>query len=148
MSYCLKILAWYNFTFTLSILFVSFKYYIFRKNSSKQKMKIIAIAPLILRFVFFSFNCLATKSCPTLCDPMDGSLPGSSAHGIFQAGILEWIVISFFRASSWPRDWTNISYVTCIGRWVLYHWATQGFSYPWSTKVWKYQKENSRNKQF
>ena len=34
-------------------------------------MKIIAIAPLILRFVFFSFNCLVTKSCPTLCDPMD-----------------------------------------------------------------------------
>ena len=35
------------------------------------------------------------QSCPTLCDPMDCSLPVSSVHGIFQAGILEWIAISF-----------------------------------------------------
>ena len=34
-------------------------------------------------------------SCPTLCDPMDCSLPGFSIHGIFQARILEWIAISF-----------------------------------------------------
>ena len=33
--------------------------------------------------------------CPTLCDPMDCSLPGSSIHGIFQARILEWVAISF-----------------------------------------------------
>ena len=35
--------------------------------------------------------------CPTLCDPMDCSLPGSSVHGIFQAIVLEWIAISFSR---------------------------------------------------
>ena len=35
------------------------------------------------------------KMCPTLCDPTDCSLPGSSIHGIFQARILEWVVISF-----------------------------------------------------
>ena len=35
------------------------------------------------------------KLCPTLCDPMDCSLPGSSIHGIFQAQILEWVAISF-----------------------------------------------------
>ena len=34
-------------------------------------------------------------SCPTLCDPMDCSLPGSSAHGIFQARVLEWVAIAF-----------------------------------------------------
>ena len=34
-------------------------------------------------------------SCPTLLDPMDCSLPGSSAHGIFQARVLEWVAISF-----------------------------------------------------
>ena len=33
--------------------------------------------------------------CPTLCDPMDCSLPGSSAHGIFQARVLEWVAIAF-----------------------------------------------------
>ena len=44
------------------------------------------------------------QSCPTLCDPMDCSLPGSSVHGIFQATVLEWIAISFSRGSSQPRD--------------------------------------------
>ena len=38
------------------------------------------------------------QSCPTLCDPIDSSLPGSSAHGILQARILEWVVISFSNA--------------------------------------------------
>ena len=40
------------------------------------------------------------QSCPTLCDPVDCSLPGSSVHGIFQARVLEWIVISFSRGFS------------------------------------------------
>ena len=43
-------------------------------------------------------------SCPTLCDPMDYSLPGSSIHGIFQARLLEWVAISFSRGSSHPGD--------------------------------------------
>ena len=41
--------------------------------------------------------CLVTKSCPTLCDPMDCGPPGSSVHGILQARILEWVAISFSR---------------------------------------------------
>ena len=49
------------------------------------------------------------QSCPTLFDPMDCSLPGSSVHGIFQAIVLEWIAISFSRGSSWPRDRTWVS---------------------------------------
>ena len=40
-----------------------------------------------------------TQLCPTLCDPMDGSLPGSSIHGILQARVLEWVAISFSRGS-------------------------------------------------
>ena len=40
---------------------------------------------------------------------MDCSLPGSSAHGILYEKILEWITIPFFRASSWPRDQTQVS---------------------------------------
>ena len=51
-----------------------------------------------------------------LCDPMDFSPLGSSAHGIFQAGILEWVAISFLRGSSQPRDWTHVS---CIVRQIL-----------------------------
>ena len=38
--------------------------------------------------------------CPTLCDPMDYSLPGSSVHGILQARTLEWVAILFSRGSS------------------------------------------------
>ena len=49
------------------------------------------------------------QSCPTLCDRMDCSLPGSSVHGIFQARVLEWVAISFSRESSQPRDWTRVS---------------------------------------
>ena len=40
------------------------------------------------------------QSGPTLCDPMDCSLPGFSVHGIFQARVLEWVAISFSRGSS------------------------------------------------
>ena len=43
------------------------------------------------------------QSCLTLCDPVDCSLPGSSFHGILQAGILEWVAIYFSRGSSQPR---------------------------------------------
>ena len=53
-----------------------------------------------------------SQSCPTLCDPMDCSPPGSSVHGIFQARILEWVAISFSRGSSRPRDWTWVSHIT------------------------------------
>ena len=49
------------------------------------------------------------QSCPILCDPMDCNLPGSSIHGIFQARVLEWVAISFFRGSSPPRDQTLAS---------------------------------------
>ena len=52
---------------------------------------------------------LVAQSCLTLCDPMDCSLLGSSLHGIIQAGILEWVAISFSRGSSWLRDQTQVS---------------------------------------
>ena len=51
------------------------------------------------------------QSHPTLCDPMDCSLLGSSVHAIFQAVVLEWIATSFSRGSSWPRDWTWVSHI-------------------------------------
>ena len=48
---------------------------------------------------------LVTQSCPTLCDPMDCGLPGSSVHGIFQARILEWAAISSFPIT--PFSWVH-----------------------------------------
>ena len=57
---------------------------------------------------------LVAQSCPTLCDPLDCSPPGSSVHGILQARILEWVVISFSRGSFQPRDQTWVSHI--VGR--------------------------------
>ena len=56
-----------------------------------------------------------------LCDPVDCIPPSSSAHGILQARILEWVATSFSRGSFRPRDPIHIF---CIGRWILYHGAT------------------------
>ena len=50
-----------------------------------------------------------TQSCPTLCNSMDCSLPGSSIRGIFQARVLEWVAISVSRESFPPRDRTRVS---------------------------------------
>ena len=58
--------------------------------------------------------------CPSLCNPMDCSPPGSSVHGIFPARILEWVTISSSRGFSWPRHQTHISYVSCMSRQILY----------------------------
>ena len=91
--------------------------------------------------------CLVAQSCPTLCEPMDYSLPGSSVHGIFQVRsgfsfplpgnlpdpgmeslkrILEWMAIAFSRESLQPRDWTHVSNIFCIaGRFFFYHWNHQ-----------------------
>ena len=60
--------------------------------------------------------------CPTLCDPMDCSPPGSSVHGISQAKILEWVAIPFSRGSSWPSDQTQVS---CIESRFFTTWATR-----------------------
>ena len=73
-------------------------------------------------------TCVCVQSCPTLWDPHElCSLPGSSAHGISWARILEWVAISYSRGSSWSRDWTCVS---CIGRWVLYHCASWEANFP------------------
>ena len=52
-----------------------------------------------------------TQSCPTLCDPMDCSSPGSSVHAVLQARILEWVAVPFSRGSSQPRDENQVSHI-------------------------------------
>ena len=69
-----------------------------------------------LHYAFMSDHIIIVNSevaqlCPTLCDPMDCSLPGSSVHGIFQAIVLEWIATSFSRGSSRHRDRTRIFHI-------------------------------------
>ena len=59
---------------------------------------------------------VCAQSCLILCDPMDYSLPGFSAHGISQARILERVAISYSRGSSRPRDQTCVSRGSCFAR--------------------------------
>ena len=54
------------------------------------------------------------QSCPTLCDPIDGSPPGSSIPGILQARTLEWIAISFSNASKWKVKVKSLSRVRLL----------------------------------
>ena len=86
------------------------------------------IHSLYLEFFQHLYNCMYSslcanllQSCLTLWDPMNFSLPGSSVHGILQARILKWAGMPFSRGSSQPRNQTCVSYVSCIGRQVLYH---------------------------
>ena len=66
--------------------------------------------------------CLVIKLCPILCGP-HGLYPTRLLCGILQSRKLEWISTSFSRESSWPRDWTHASCISCTGRQILYHWA-------------------------
>ena len=72
------------------------------------------------------------QSCPTLCDPMECSLPGFSVHGISWAKILGWIAIPSSGGSSQPRDWTYIFLISpSLGGWFFTTsatWEAQLFS--------------------
>ena len=65
---------------------------------------------------------LVTELWPTLCDPMDCNLLGSSVHGILQARILEWSALSSSRVSPLLRGWTRVSHI--VGRFFTI-WATR-----------------------
>ena len=62
------------------------------------------------------------QSYPTLCHHKDRRLSGSSVYGILQARILEWVSMPYSRGSFQPKDQTCVSSVSCVGRWILYHW--------------------------
>ena len=61
--------------------------------------------------------CLVTQSCPTLYNPIDCSLSGSSVHrDSLQARMRKWVAMPSSRGSSQLRNQTCISYASCIGR--------------------------------
>ena len=69
----------------------------FSKSSLNISKFLFLLEPGLENFQYY-FAAAAAKSnqlCPTLCDPIDGSLPGSTVHGIFQARLLEWVAIAF-----------------------------------------------------
>ena len=90
LSYCL---GFFNFSLNYSLyyfFFIIIKYpgiYLTRSYETS-----------INKTIMLKGHSEVAQSCPTLCDPMDCSLPGSSIHGILQARILEWIAISFSKA--------------------------------------------------
>ena len=59
--------------------------------------KVCLVKAMVFPVVMYGCESEVVQSCPTLCDPMECGLPGSSIHGIFQARILEWVAISYFR---------------------------------------------------
>ena len=71
---------------------------------------------LSLEASLFPSECSVAQSCMTLCNPMDCSLPGSSILRILQARIPECVAMPSSRGSSQPRDQTQVSCVSCIGR--------------------------------
>ena len=84
-----------------------------RRIKNKKSQKIGLTLELMCKeysLLYMEVKVLVAQSCPTLCNPMDCTLPGSSVHGISQASLLEWVAISFSRGSSQPRDWTRVSY--------------------------------------
>ena len=75
----------------------------------------------MVRYIITSVvKVLVAWPCPTLCNPMDCSPPGSSVHGIIHARILEWLAIPLSRESSWFRDRTQVS---CIAGRFFTVWA-------------------------
>ena len=74
---------------------------------------------LLINYVYMCAKSL--QLCPTLCDPMDCSPPGSSVHGILQARLLQWVALPSSRGSSQPKDQTHVFYIFCIGKCVLSH---------------------------
>ena len=84
---------------------------------------------------------LVSQSCLTLCNPMDCSPPGSSVHRILQLRIVEWVTMPSSRGSSWPRDQSHLSYVSCIVMWVLYHYCHLGspYHFPSASNFQRYQ---------
>ena len=91
------------------------------KNLHGLSLEVSQDFSIIFHLEQCSVAMLAAQLCLTLCDPTKCSLPGSCVHGILQARILEWIAIPFSRASSWPRDWTQVSCI--VGRFFTI-WAT------------------------
>ena len=77
----------------------------------------------------------------SLCDPTDCSPRGSSVRGISQARIVKWAAVSYSRGSSWPKDQTPISCVSCIGRQILYDCA------PWEAQVSRQNYNSQRHRQ-
>ena len=98
------------------------------------------------------FVCCVALNCfscvrPTLCNPMDYRLPGSSVHGILQERILEWVPMPSSRGSSPPRDWTHFLSVS-FGRWVpFYQHHLMACRIGWLRSLWFLSRGESQRQE-
>ena len=100
----------------------SFIFKVSKNKSYFQHLIFLQPSSILLELQSVCVSHSVTQSCPTLRDPMDCSLPGSSVHGILQARTLEWVAISFSRGSFQSRD---PSWVSCIAGSLFYHLSHQ-----------------------
>ena len=100
-----------------------------------MKMLSLVIAEILIAQAYTRYmRAKSLQSCPTLCNPMDCSPPGSCIHGILQVRILEWVAIPFSRGSPQSRDRT---WVSCIEGRLFTVWATRQAFYQVHAKRWK-----------
>ena len=86
---------------------------------------------ILIKRLFAADDAKSLQSCPTLCDPIDGSPPGSPVPGILQARTLEWVVIYFSNAWKWKVKVKSLSRVRLLATpWTAAHQAppSMGFS--------------------
>ena len=88
-------------------------------------------------FLIICTGAKSLQSCPTLCDPIDGSPPGSAVPGILQARTLVWVAISFSNAGKWKVKVKSLSHVWLLATpWTAAHQAPLSMDFPGkSTRV-------------
>ena len=98
-----------------------------KEESEKASLKLNVQNTKIMTVPLF-MHAQSLQSCPTLCDPMDCSMPGFSDYGDSPGKILEWVAMPASKGSFWPEDGPGqsisifyIFYVSFIGRQVPYH---------------------------
>ena len=126
---------WCCLTISSSAALFSFCFHSFTASGSFLRRQLRYISTLFLLMVFptqlYSAAAKALQSCPTLCDPIDGSPPGSPIPGILQARTLEWVAISFSTAWKWKVKVKLLSRVwLLVTPWTAAHQAppSPGFS--------------------
>ena len=98
---------------------------IVEKSNAQRNFKLTRQTMILSKICLLQNQCWVASVFPFLCHPIEYSPLGSSVHEIFQARILEWVATSSSRRSSPPMDQTLVSCISCIGRQILYHWATR-----------------------
>ena len=110
------------FSFHSQVLLIAFQ---ITSISTKSYYKLIRYLCLLLYLAAAAAAAKSLQSCPTLCDPLDGSPPGSPVPGILQARTLEWVAISFSNAGKWKVKVKSLSRVRLSETpWTAAHQAT------------------------